>query len=209
MKAKLIQQYITYTLDHNQTPSSVYQFAKVAGMEEQEFYNHFSGLEALEMSIYEEWFHQAYQQCSASAPWDSYSAREKVLAVFYTFIETLKPNRSFVKFLKDRDFKALPKWPSYLNTLRVVFVDKMKGIVHEGLDSKELAERKYIDDKYVDGLWINFLFVLKFWIEDTSTGFEKTDAAIEKSVNLAMDLMGKSALDAALDFGKFLFQNRS
>jgi hypothetical protein len=84
----------------------------------------------------------------------------------------------------------------------------MKSIIHEGLDSKELAERKYIDEKYVDGLWINFLFILKFWIEDTSNGFEKTDAAIEKSVNLAMDLMGKSALDAALDFGKFLFQNR-
>jgi ubiquinone biosynthesis protein COQ9 len=49
---------------------------------------------------------------------------------------------------------------------------------------------------------------LKFWIDDTSNAFEKTDAAIEKSVNLAMDLMGKSPLDAALDFGKFLFQNK-
>ncbi|AMS27641.1 hypothetical protein AEM51_12055 [Bacteroidetes bacterium UKL13-3] len=208
MKATLIQQYITHTLEHNQTPTSVYQFAKAAGMEEQAFYNYFSGLEALEMSIYEQWFSEAYIQCAASEPWNGYSAREKVLAVFYTFIETLKPNRSFVKFLKDRDFKALPKWPSYLNTLREVFIDKMKSIIHEGLDSKELAERKYIDEKYVDGLWINFLFILKFWIEDTSNGFEKTDAAIEKSVNLAMDLMGKSALDAALDFGKFLFQNR-
>jgi hypothetical protein len=45
-------------------------------------------------------------------------------------------------------------------------------------------------------------------MDDTSNAFEKTDAAIEKSVNLAMDLMGKSPLDAALDFGKFLFQNK-
>ncbi len=208
MKATLIQQYITYTLDNNKTPSSVYEFAKVAGMEEQAFYTHFSGLEALEMSIYEEWFNDAYAQCSASEVWAGYSSREKVLAVFYTFIEKIKPNRSFVKFLKDRDFKALPKWPSYLNKLREVFIDKMKGIIHEGLDTKELAERKYLDSKYVDGLWVNFLFVFKFWIDDTSVGFEKTDEAIEKSVNLAMDLMGKSALDAALDFGKFLFQNR-
>jgi AcrR family transcriptional regulator len=208
MKATLIQQYITQTLEHSQTPSSVYLFAKAAGIDEQSFYVHFSGLEALEMEIYEQWFNDAYTQCAASEPWNTYSAREKVLSVFYTFIETLKPNRSFVKFLKDRDFKALPKWPSYLNKLKDVFVGKMRTIIHEGLDSKELAERKYIDDKYVDGLWVNFLFVLKFWIDDTSTGFEKTDAAIEKSVNLSMDLMGKSALDAALDFGKFLFQNR-
>ena len=208
MKAKLIQQYIQYTLENNQTPSSVYQFAKAAGLEEQEFYTHFSGLESLEMELYGKWFEEAYAQCSTSEPWVVYSAREKVLSVFYTFIETIKPSRSFIKLLKDRDFRALPKWPSYLNNLREVFICNMKIIIHEGLDGKELIERKYIDDKYVDGLWINFLFILKFWIEDTSTEFEKTDAAIEKSVNLSMDLMGKSVLDAALDFGKFLFQNR-
>jgi AcrR family transcriptional regulator len=208
MKATLTQQYITYTLEHHQTPTNVYQFAKAAGMEEQEFYTHFSGLEAIEMEIYEHWFNVSYAKCLASEPWNSYSAREKVLAVFYTFIETIKPNRSFAKFLKDRDFKALPKWPPYLNKLRAAFLENMKAIIHEGLDSKELAERKYLDDKYVDGLWVNFLFVLKFWLDDTSAGFEKTDAAIEKSVNLSMDLMGKSALDAALDFGKFLFQSR-
>jgi hypothetical protein len=84
----------------------------------------------------------------------------------------------------------------------------MKPILIQGIESKELTERKYLDDKYVDGLWVNFLFVLKFWLNDTSSGFEKTDAAIEKSVNLGMDLMGKGPLDAALDFGKFLFQNR-
>ena len=40
-----------------------------------------------------------------------------------------------------------------------------------------------------------------------SKSFEKTDAAIEKSVNLIMELMGKSALDSMFDLGKFLFQN--
>ena len=78
----------------------------------------------------------------------------------------------------------------------------------DGINKQELAERKYIDGKYVDGLWLNFLFVIKFWVDDNSPAFEKTDAAIEKSVNLALDLMGKSPLDAAFDFGKFLFQNK-
>ena len=34
----------------------------------------------------------------------------------------------------------------------------------------------------------------------------ETDEAIEKSVNLAFDIIGKGVLDNALDFGKFLFQ---
>lgn len=208
MKAKLIQEYIHYTLEHNNTPQSVYLFAKSVGISEQEFYNHFSGLETLESEIYQTWFEEAMNKFTTSSPWNDYSAREKVLAVFYTFIESLKPNRSFVKFLKERDFKSLPKWPAYLNGLHHSFMDHVKPILNDGIASTEIAERKYIDTKYADGLWLNFLFVLKFWIDDTSPSFEKTDAAIEKSVNLAVDLMGKSALDAALDFGKFLFQNK-
>jgi hypothetical protein len=52
------------------------------------------------------------------------------------------------------------------------------------------------------------LFVTDFWLKDKSPGFEKTDEAIERSLNLAFDLMGKSPLDSMLEFGKFLFQNK-
>jgi hypothetical protein len=52
-------------------------------------------------------------------------------------------------------------------------------------------------------------FILLFWKEDDSAGFEKTDAAVEKSVNLAFDLIGKGAVDSAIDFAKFLYQNKS
>ena len=54
---------------------------------------------------------------------------------------------------------------------------------------------------------MHLLFILKFWSNDESPNFEKTDAAIEKSVTLAFDLIGKGILDNALDFGKFLYQN--
>jgi hypothetical protein len=208
MKTQLIQSYIQYTLEHNSQPQSVYLFAKHMGMTEQDFYNYFSGLASLESEIYQVWFEECMQKCSQSEPWSSYSSREKVLAVFYTFIEDLKSNRSFVQHLKTRDWKPSLQWPDYLKGLHQAFLAHIQPILIIGIASNEIQERKFIDSKYAEGLWLNFLFVLKFWTDDTSTSFEKTDAAIEKSVNLAMDLMGKSPLDAALDFGKFLFQNK-
>jgi len=208
MKTKLIQAYIQYTLEHNSTPKSVYLFAKHLDMLEQDFYSYFASLESLESHVYQNWFESTMQLCSQSEPWNTYSAREKVLTVFYTFIEDLKPNRSFVQFLKQRDWKPSLQWPAYLKGLHQSFLAHIQPILSEGIATKEIEERKFIDNKYAEGLWLNFLFVLKFWMDDTSNAFEKTDAAIEKSVNLAMDLMGKSPLDAALDFGKFLFQNK-
>jgi len=208
MKAELINKYIQYVLDHNQSPKSVYLFAKAADIEEKEFYKHFSSLQMLEAAIYKQWFTDAFSECTQSEPWQSYTTREKALAVFYTFIEHAKNHRSFAVYLKKRDLIKLPKWPTYLNELRNEFKVLMIPIVNEALDTKEVEARRFIDGKYIDALWGNFLFVLHFWLNDESPGFEKTDEAIERSINLAFDLMGKSPLDAALNFGKFLFQNR-
>ena len=90
MSNDLIKQYINHTLEHNKTPESVYLFAKAVGMEEKEFYNHYSSLESLEADIYKIWFQNAYNACADSAPWTDYSSREKVLAVFFAYIEEAK-----------------------------------------------------------------------------------------------------------------------
>ncbi|TAE90523.1 MAG: TetR/AcrR family transcriptional regulator [Bacteroidetes bacterium] len=208
MKTAFIDAYINHCLTNNKRPDNVFLFAKAMNIEESEFYQHYSTLAALEADIYRTWFLSAYEQCEQNELWGGYSTREKILAVFYTLIEVIKPNRSFATFLKKQDVKKLPQWPSYLAELNKVFVDKLKPILFEGVSSKELASRKYLEDKYVDAIWLNWLFVLTFWIDDSSAGFEKTDEAIEKSVNLSLDLMGTGPLDAMLNFGKFLFQNR-
>jgi hypothetical protein len=49
--------------------------------------------------------------------------------------------------------------------------------------------------------------VLSFWIKDTSAGFEKTDEAIEKGVNVTYNLFQRSPVDDLFEYGKFLFKN--
>ena len=54
---------------------------------------------------------------------------------------------------------------------------------------------------------MQFSFVLDFWLKDTSAGFEKTDEAIEKGLNVTFDLFQRSPLDNLFDYGKFLARN--
>ena len=61
---------------------------------------------------------------------------------------------------------------------------------------------------FSEGAWIQFLFILKFWIDDTSKSFEKTDIMIEKSVNTIVDLLDTKRIDNLLDFGKFLWKEK-
>jgi hypothetical protein len=59
---------------------------------------------------------------------------------------------------------------------------------------------------FSEGSWIQFLLILKFWMDDTSKSFEKTDIVIEKSVNTAVDIFNTKPLESLLDLGKFLWK---
>lgn len=209
MQQNLITNYIDLTLIKNATPENVYLFAKHCNISEEEFYQYFSSLESLEQSIFEQWWVSTENNVKSSEVYNNYSTRERVLALFFTWIESLKKHRTFVLFLHQRDSKKFPvQMPAYLKKLKHAFTETIKPILADGIESKEITERKFISDKYSDALWANLLFVTQFWIKDQSASFEKTDESIEKSVNLAFELMGKSPLDSAIEFGKFLFQNK-
>jgi len=60
----------------------------------------------------------------------------------------------------------------------------------------------------MDPMPLKNLFLLKFWMDDESAGFEKTDMAIEKSVHTIFDLFDKTSLSNVLDFGKFLWHEK-
>jgi len=98
--------------------------------------------------------------------------------------------------------------PYYLEHVRNGFKEWIADLLLEAKETDEVTTRPIISDRYDDAIWLQFLFILGFWMKDDTKSFEKTDVAIEKSVNLAFDLMGHGPLDAMVDFGKFLFQNR-
>ncbi len=206
MKEKIQNAYMDYVLTHGNNPHSVYIFSKSLELTEVEFYEHFNSFPAIESSIWADMVHKTIVSIENQEVWKGYSIREKFLSFFYSFCELLKANRSYVTY----SFKPYPqiKEVALFSPLKKSFLDFSDKLIKEGLDSKEIMERKYLSDRYRDGFWVQFIFIINFWIHDNSPGFEKTDEAIEKGINLSMDLMTRSPLDAALDYGKFLFRNR-
>jgi hypothetical protein len=59
-----------------------------------------------------------------------------------------------------------------------------------------------------ESAWIQFLMILKFWMDDESPAFEKTDIFIEKSVKAGFELMNITPIESVIDLGKFLFKEK-
>lgn len=207
-RSKIISAYIEHVCEHGKEPVSIYKFAKELKLKEEEFYNYFTSFEAIKSAVWSKLFEDTIQNLESQEVYKTYSAREKLLGFLFTWIEELKKNRSYILSLyaHHRDMKSL--LPAEVKGFRSKFKDFANEIILEGKETEEIANRPVVSDRYDEALWLQVWFVFQFWLKDTSPGFEKTDAAIEKSVNLAFDLMGKSALDTFIDFAKFLYQNK-
>jgi hypothetical protein len=198
--------YIDYVLTEGHEPKSVYLFAKNNEMTEEEFYRFFGSFEAVEQSIWADLAKRTITEIKTQEVWTQYSAREKALSFFYSFFELLKGSRSFAVYSLGKNQRTMGT-PRVLSQLRNLVENFAEDLVRQGLESNELADRKFFTSRYKDAFWVQFGFVLNFWVNDNSTGFEKTDEAIEKGVNLTFDLFQRSAVDNLLDYGKFLFKN--
>jgi hypothetical protein len=198
--------YIDYVLTEGEEPKSVYIFAKKIKLTEAEFYNYFGSFKALEQNIWANVAKKTLKEIKEQEVWAQYSAREKALSYFYAFFELLKHQRSFVVYCVRKQPKGFVT-PSVFAELKDIFENFCNEILSEGIESGELSDRKFFSKRYKDALWVQFGFVLHFWINDNSPGFEKTDEAIEKGVNVTFDLFQRSPIDNLFEYGKFLAKN--
>ncbi|WPR73637.1 TetR family transcriptional regulator C-terminal domain-containing protein [Algoriphagus sp. NG3] len=204
----ILEGFKNHVLEHGDLPKSVFKFAKDLKMKEEDFYTYFTSFESIKSTILVDIFDETLAQIEAQGVFEGYSAREKFLGFLYTWIEVLKKNRSYLLSLYESKAKSLVTFPKEAAEFKEKFKAFANEILLEGKETTEIAERPYITDKYDEALWMQVGFVFRYWLEDRSPRFEKTDAAIEKSVNLGFDLMGKSALDSFLDFAKFMYQSK-
>lgn len=205
---KIEQAYIKTLLTEGKRPASVFAFADSIGISEEKFYSFFSSFDVIENAIFTEIISKTVKNVKSGEGYGSFTAREKLLTFYYAHIEQLKANRSLIA-LKWKEVKNNPvKTPAWLKGYRQVFLDFARQIVTEGIANEEIKERPFLSDRYDKAFWVQLAFVIHFWINDDSIDFERTDAAIEKAVNLSFQLLGDTTLDSFIDFAKFMWQSK-
>lgn len=205
--SRLVDHYMSYTLEHGEKPSSVYKFMKELGREEQEFYTFYGSLDGLRKAIFTIFLENTITLLQKNEEYQSFDARNKLLSFYFTFFELLTANRSYVLHeLKAHENKL--KTLQLLSNLRKQFKQYISSLNIEMLDIKH-EKVQNIQEKGTEELaWLQLLTIMRFWMNDTSSSFEKTDTFIEKSVNTAFNLIDVEPMKSIIDLGKFLFKER-
>lgn len=203
----IVSFYMNFVLEHNEKPHTVFEFSKSFNFEESKFYEYFGNIQAVENYVFTLFFKNTIEVLNKSEDYKKFDSRNQLLSFYFTFFENLTANRSFVSFVLNQHAGGL-KSLKQLRGLRQHFMAYVKNLDVELVDIKndkiEAIQMKTI----AEAAWIQLLLTLKFWLEDGSPGFEKTDILIEKAVNTSFDFMDIKPFKSMLDLGKFLFKEK-
>ncbi|MCF6128122.1 TetR/AcrR family transcriptional regulator [Flavobacterium sp. AS60] len=204
---QIISLYMNDVLEMNEAPKNVFAFCKKHNIEESDFYSFFGSVDALKQDIWVKFFENAVDTIEKEPTFETYSDKNKLLTLYFTLFEILTLNRSYILFsLKENKegLKNLKSLTTFRNHFKEYIVTKIKSKPSEPFGKVA----KVTEPVFSEGAWLQFLFLLKFWIDDTSKGFEKTDVLIEKSVNTVVDLLDTKPLESLFDLGKFLWKEK-
>jgi len=206
-KEDIVSIYMEEVLEKGQKPKSVYHFAKENNFTEAEFYAFFGTLEGLEKEIFRLFFVNTVDLLHKNADYLEYDMKNKMLSFYFTFFEILTANRSYV--LQSLKFDRNPlKNLVQLTTLRNSFKEYVSEILTDDYRLEQEKFQKFQEKGIQESAWLQLMLTIKFWVDDDSAAFEKTDIFIEKSVNASFELMNVTPLNHLIDLGKFLFKEK-
>lgn len=209
---KILDLYSKYVLRNNKKPTNVFVFCEDNDLIETEFYFYYADFDQLEADYLKFFMQQSLDLIMREENYSADSAKHKVLSFYYTFFEQLNLNRSLIIYLigsEKNNLSSLKK----LWSLKKEFQLFIKGLniaepvfdsQNERMEKLENVKSKGIEELF----WGHFLTTIKFWIEDKSSSFEKTDIFIEKSVDTSFEFLDTKPLKKLLDLGKFLFTEK-
>lgn len=204
---KIVSMYMNYRLENNDQPKSVYQFSKINGFEESQFYSFFGTLESVEKEIFKIFLENTVALIKKDPAYEAYDMKGKILSFYFTFFELLSANRSYV-VMSLKEHQNQLKNLMQLSALRIEFKNYITQIISDEVRTQHEKFQNFQEKAIQETSWIQFLLTMKFWLDDESPAFEKTDIYIEKSVKATFELMNIAPIDSIIDFGKFIFKEK-
>ena len=95
-----------------------------------------------------------------------------------------------------------------LSGLRNSYKNFLTEIITDDFRTQQERLQNFQEKAFLETSWFQLLLTMKFWLDDASPAFEKTDIYIEKSVKATFELMNIAPIDSLIDFGKFIFKEK-
>ena len=201
----IITIYMEDVLESEIEPKNVFSFCKKHSIEETTFYAYFGSFKALKQRIWIKFSENVNAVIENNIEFENYSEKDKLLTYFFSLFEVFTLNRSYIVYSLEAESNPL-KNCLQLKDFRKHFKQFIETNIESPIKNDKIVN--YTTPVMSEGVWLQFLFILKFWMDDTSANFEKTDVLIEKSITTSSLFIDTKPLESLFDLAKFLFKEK-
>lgn len=200
LRQRIEEAYIHELRSAGHPPLSVFRFCQTLGISEREFFSEYPSLEAVETHWWRSFLNGVITSVEIGTEWKSFSARQRLLAFLFAFTEASLDHRTlFLLRVSGSPLKPLPHWAAFDERFEAF----AKSLLSLGRETGEVVSRGPLSAAYPRAMRLLLRSVVAFHLQDDSPKFERTDAYIEKSVNLFFDLVGHQVIDSGFDLLRF------
>ena len=203
----ILSLYMDYVVLQQTNNIDLDDFCSHINLKKSDFFKHYKSEKKLQKKIFKTLFLNSLEVLNESEEFLSFNSKNKLISLYFTFFENLTLNKDYV-------YIALSGFKNQLNSFKIlsnlkksflIFIDSLSLsdaiIPIEGLEKFQLKMVK-------ESSWIQLLITIKFWLDDDSESFEKTDIFIEKSINTSFELIENKFLKNAFDLAKFVYKEK-
>ena len=206
-KLDLLTLYMNFVSDHEAKPSSVEDFCEKVNLHQTAFEKHFSSFKKMDKAIFLELFKNSLEVLEESEEFLNFDSKNKLISFYFTFFENLSLNRQYVKTVLSGCTNQLTSFKR-LSLLKSEFLHFIESLsLRESIipvEGLETIQQRFISET----MWFQLVATIRFWLDDHSETFEKTDIFIEKSINTSFELLENKFLKNAFDLGKFILKEK-
>ena len=143
-------------------------------------------------------FDKTQEICLQDTNYANYSAREKMLAFVFTFLQNLNEDEKlFSNIILQQRFPIFNN--SNLADLKLPFYQFSDSLIFDATNSGEIQARPFIANYYQQTIWNALVAILYFWANDKSMYKENTDVMVEKTIHFTFDLLAPNPIDSGID----------
>jgi len=129
---------------------------------------------------------------------DSYSISEKLSNFAFTLFDMMDERREFVEDTFDKYVWTCSSKSEFQKLIKSLFKDFFTS------DGKIATSAGFfMGDLFYSSLKIQFLFLIKFWLDDNSEGRERTFALTDKITGFIEELIYSKIVDKGFDLAKY------
>jgi len=129
---------------------------------------------------------------------DSYSISEKLSNFAFTLFDMMDERREFVEDTFDKYVWTCSSKSEFQKLIKSLFKDFFTS------DGKIATSAGFfMGDLFYSSLKIQFLFLIKFWLDDNSEGRERTFALTDKITGFIEELVYSKIVDKGFDLAKY------